>query len=176
MCGITVGFSTSKDFSLVAWTIKSIEKRPYSHAYLKYYDPFLDRNIIYEANGLSVDLISESRFLKDNIVIQEFRIELGDEELKKEVLRHAFDTIESKYSFIQLLGIGIVKIFKNFGRTISNPFDDTNRTGYICSEVVAEILKEVLKVPIIEDLDSISPSDLYKIVESMPNAKPLKSL
>lgn len=173
MCGITVGFSKAKNniFPIFSWLIMLVEKRPYSHAYMKWYDPYIDKNIIYEARGLTVHLISETRFLQSEDIIAEFRIELQDDNVKKQVLKHAFDTIEAKYSFIQLLGLGVVKIFKNFGKTISNPFDDNNRTGYICSEVVAEVLKKVLNVPITEDLDSISPSDLYKIVEILPNAR-----
>jgi len=175
MCGIYIGFSKPKDegFPILSWLIRWIEKRPYSHTYVKYYDPWLDKYMVYEARGFTVHLISEHKFLEDCEIVEEFRLEFEDEEIKKQILRRAFDTIEAKYAILQLFGIGIVKLFKNFGKIIQNPFVNKSH-AYICSEVVADILVNVLNVEITQDLQSISPSDIHSIIEKLPFSKRVK--
>jgi hypothetical protein len=172
MCGIYIGFSKPKDvkFPILSWMIQWVEKRPYSHTYLKWYDPWIDQYVIYEARGTTVHLISEHKFLEQCEVVKEFRLEFNDENVKKQIIRRAFDNIEAKYAIMQLVGLGIVKLFKNFGRIIANPFSSGGHS-YICSEVVADILINVLHVQVEQDIDSISPSDIYKIVEKIGVAR-----
>lgn len=172
MCGIYIGFSKPKNnrFPILSWLIRWVEKRPYSHTYIKWYDPWIDEYIVYEARGTTVHLISEKKFLEECEIIEEFRLEFQDENIKKQIIKRAFDTIESKYAILQLVGIGLVKLLKNFGKIIQNPFKNEGH-AYVCSEVVADILINVLKVVIGQDINSISPSDIHKVVEKLPFAK-----
>lgn len=136
---ITVGFSTKK--TALAWLIRTAEKTPYSHCYIRYFNHFVGQEYVLHAAGSSVHLTEYSQFLNDkNIVIEEFDIPLEDLMALKKVIKFSLSQNGKPYGIFQLLGMAWVRFLKGMtGKSFKNPFHDGQKT-MVCSEFVAYIL------------------------------------
>lgn len=145
----------------------AVEGTPYSHVYIRWHSESLDKTLIYQASGTSVNFMSLDRFLSHNIIVDEFEFDLSDETYKN-VLRFAIDTVGAKYGAKQLMGLGVVRLGSVFGAKWHNPFRDKRQT-YVCSELAAYIIKEYMAGSISVDLDEISPKDVYGYLSTIKN-------
>jgi hypothetical protein len=175
---IIVGFSKpSKNikFPIVSWAIRLIERTPYSHVYIRWYSDSLERDIVYQASGTMVNFVGMNVFSEHAEPVHEFEIECSKETIKK-TKQFAIDKAGYPYGVKQIVGILFVKIASLFGKKIKNPFADGGRT-YVCSELVAEILKEKFGIKIEEDLDAAGPkyvcSAMTEASKTIPSIKKL---
>lgn len=157
---LTVGFSSHKK-GLLSWLIRLCLGTKYSHVYIKFRSESLDLNIIYQASGLAVNMVAEEFFLRKNNVVAEKEFELSEEKYKK-MIRFAISKCGTPYSTIQLFGMAWIQTCALFGFKVRNPFPN-GRADYICSEAVAELLKDFEGIEF-ENLDSIDPRDVYRVI------------
>lgn len=156
---ITIGFSKStKKFAIGSLLIRAYMGTPYSHVYLKFHSPSLDRTLIYEAVGKGVRFIGSERWSEHAVEVDSFDIEVSDESYVK-ILQYCVDNSGIEYGFFQNLGI----IWANICRLARNPVDD----GDNCSETIGEILA-LNGYKIEKDLNLLTPKDIWLILNNKP--------
>lgn len=161
---ITVGFSKPKaKFVPFADAIKKVIGSDFSHTYIKFKADSFNRVLIYQASGTAVNFMVEERFLDHNTVVAEFDLEVSEEVFNK-TLQFAIDQVGTPYGMSQIFGILYVKALGLFGLKAKNPFP--NGSGnYVCSELVAQILKEIVGLEVSEDLDLIDPKEVFELLQ-----------
>ena len=165
---IFVGFSTTKKFNIIASLIHFFEQRPYSHVYVRIPSQSLGRDLIYEASGLSVHFNSKNSLLSRSKIIKEYAINVSPG-TKVKVLQFAIDNLEKPYGGLQLVGMIWVILCRRFGwKHAKNPF----HSGFICSELVAAVLKE-LGYTMPEDLNSVGPREVDDILKTLQDSNKL---
>lgn len=170
MATIIVGFSRPrKFFAPFSWLIRLIDWTPYSHTYIKFYSQKYDCWLVYQASGLFVNFFGPSAFAREALVIEEFDLEIDDATMIS-VVKFAIQTAGVPYGVTEIVGIGWVKFMAFFGKKIRNPFRNGKFT-FICSELVAEILVQHLGVQIQEDVETMTPKDVYNYVSHIKAKK-----
>lgn len=161
-----IGFSKPKNnkFPIFSWAIRLVENTPYSHVYIKWHSDYLERDIIYQASGSSVNFMEGSYFNNKAETLYEYEINIPNKS-SKIAKQKAMDYSNRPYGIKQIFGILIVKIAKLFNKEIKNPFSDGKAT-WVCSEIVANILIE-LGYNINISLDNVTPKDIYNFLESI---------
>lgn len=153
---IFIGFSGS---SLIgSLFIKEIEKRPYSHVYLRFQHPLTKEWIItHAANGM-VHEVKFDHFKNGNDIIKEFQLELNNNQaMSLHLINNHYKG--SKYSFSQFLLITLKKLFR-----ISDKKTNLNK-AFICSEWVYVLLTKCGYLQdTVKSQDSLTPSDLEKLL------------
>lgn len=120
--------------------IKLCEHTDFSHAYIRWWSPSLSRWLVYQANGSGIHFMGCTRFYTTNLTKHEYLIEI-DEERARAMYRWCVDTAGTSYDRLELLGLGIKRLFGLFGLRIRNPF---NRKGsYICCSLAAAMLNTI---------------------------------
>lgn len=155
-----VGFSRAKSpWKIGSSIIREVEKRDFSHAYIKYIDPLTGITMVAQASHGSVNIVNYDIFLQQNIVVEEYEITCTLEQYK-EILIFICKNAGKPYSTFQLVLIGIKKIF---GIELNIRNKDAK---YICSEWAATICK-IAGVPVPEELDYQTPSDLNTLLKNL---------
>lgn len=158
MSKIYIGFSKpTTRFPIFGWLIQWVEKRPYDHAYVRFKDPLLKKDMVFQASKEMVNLYSYSNFIEYNRPIKEYLIECNNEHYVK-LWEYIISMLGVPYSLKIDFGILLMKIFK----LKKQPFGD-NPNDEVCS-VLASRVCAMLGVPIIEEFTAIDPSDLDKIL------------
>jgi len=161
---LTIGFSRAKGFKPFSWAIQKVLNTPFSHTYIKFKSDKFDRVLVYQASGTAVNFMEEKRVLLTHEVIAEFELEISDEAYIKTV-QFAIDQSGVPYGISQIFGILYVKALGSFGKRVKNPFPNGNG-NYICSELVAQILKEIMDLKVDQDLDLITPKEVYELLKT----------
>lgn len=157
---ITIGFSkSSSKLPIFSWLIMLAQKNNFSHSYIRFNSEEFGNDIIFQASGLAINFMGTELFNKKEIIVKEFFIEISDETYNK-LLRSFIDLIGQPYSLLQIFNSAIYIVCKKA------PFDKFI-VGWDCSKLVASILKSELGFNITEDLDVITPKDLYEYLESI---------
>lgn len=165
MSTIYVGFSKSiVSVPILAWIIMACERVNFSHAYIRIRSDSLDRDLIYQATGSGVYFVGMEYFHQHSATVEEYALEVSDE-AKKQFLRWAIDMSGKPYGRLQCLGIGIRRLAMLVGIKMKNPFSTGNK-AYVCTEVVAEAVKE-LGMPIGQSLDDVGLRELVHYVRSL---------
>jgi len=129
---ITIGFSKStKKFAIGSVLIRWYMQTPYSHVYMKFDSPSLNRTLIYEAVGAGVRFIGFERWKQHAVEVKSYSFEICDESYTK-LMQFCVDNAGIEYGFWQNLGIVIANIFNQK----YNPATD----GANCSETIGVIL------------------------------------
>lgn len=162
---IVVGFSKPKKWKIFAWVIMKAYSIPYDHVYVKIHSDKYQRDLIYQASKLAVNFMGTEIFLKDNIVMDEFTVQITDEN-KTGLMQFAIDNVGKGYGVMEALGMGIVRVAELVGLKINNPFGDGGQT-YVCSELAGYILEQYAGSSIPKNLDDITPLDVYKYLSSL---------
>lgn len=147
---IRIGFSKrNMAFSrFLRWT----ERRPYSHCYVQYKNHFTEQDLVLHAAGFNIHTLTLENFKKhNNEIIKEYVFEVKDPKITKEILTFIYSVSGSPYGWIQIFGMGLVKLAAYFGKKIKNPLADGNRT-MVCSEFCAHVVDKTKQVPYL-DLD-----------------------
>jgi hypothetical protein len=165
MESIIVGFSKPKTWKPFAWLIMVGYGIPYDHVYVKIRADKLNRDLLYQASQLTVNFMAEEIFNAANNIVQEFPVQISSEN-KAKLLQFAIDNSGKPYGIIEAFGLAIVRICEIFGKKIKNPFGDGGAT-YVCSELAGYILIEFAGAQIPENLDNITPRDVYNYLTSL---------
>lgn len=147
---IIIGFSKKECIGskLISWWIGT----PFSHVYLQFGDEII------QASGTQVNSIKEEEFKKLNFIVDKFEIEVSEQVYYREY-ESAKSKIGLPYSWRQLVDIFLSDLFN----TRIHVFHD-HKQAYICSELVAGVLKD-LKYPVFNwDEDYITPKDIWNLM------------
>lgn len=130
---IIVGFSKHPG-SFLSWLIRAITKSKVSHVYSRVNTGSME--LIYQASGLTVNYTAIPVFLEKNVVIEEYEIEVSDEQFDAaKKIRQS--QVGKPYSVIQLIGFAWVLGCRKFGKTVKNPFGNGPH-AYVCCEIIAD--------------------------------------
>lgn len=157
---IIIGFSKSRNpLKIGSQIIRSVEKRDFSHAYVKFTEPITSKVLIAQASHGYVNMTAPDIFEEHNIIVEEYEVSLSDEQFI-EILKFVYENLGKDYSVFQLVLIGIKKILH-----IELTEYENRDEAYICSEFAARLLQLAGKeMP--KDLDFVTPSDLRTIITS----------
>jgi len=152
---IYVGFSRPIKFKLFSFLIRVFQYwSAYSHAYIRFYDEYTERWIIFEASHGEVHLITDKNWSGNNIKVKEVGFDLSDK-YRRELIKFAIDNLQKPYSIKNILSIFINRI------TGFRMFADGPK-AFICSELIALALDN--KITLRKPLDLVTPKDLYEAV------------
>lgn len=156
---IIIGFSRAKSpWKIGSKVIQLVEKRPFSHAYMKYTSSYTKVDLVSQASHGMVNCFNYDIFLEDNVVVEEYEFECSDEQFK--VIKTFIDSnIGKPYSRMQLVWIGVKKILH------IQPKIENGDAAFICSEWAKRIC-EVAGIIIKSEDDYITPSDLNTLIKS----------
>lgn len=157
---LIIGFSKAKGFKPFSFLIRLIEKTKYSHVYIKLHNRHFNDYDIYQASKNMVNHVVEKNFLEENIVVAEYSIPI-ESALKIEIINLIRYKLGKPYGLATIFGI----FFAKFG-LVSDRFYDGSKT-YICSELVARVLKDsgLLPVDVYLDIDKATPKQMHDICE-----------
>jgi hypothetical protein len=152
------GFSTPKKPAFTSWALRKYMGTDYSHVYMKMYNPYIGKYVVFEASYGDVHCQTYTNFLVGNKVLAEFDGNLKPNEAK-EAIKFVYDQLEKPYSYWAIIGIGLSTLFKTkIGKDGDKKF--------ICSELVARALPHLFKF---EGKDYLTPRDIYEKLERCKN-------
>lgn len=153
---IILGFSKPNKFKVFSFLIMLILGIKFSHVYLKFFDDYTGKWIIFEASHGEVHLIDEPNWRESNIAVREESFEIDDKH-KREVIRFMISNLQKPYSISNIFAILIYQVFKV---KINFLFDGPH--AFICSELVALALDN--KISFKKPLDLVTPKDIWDAV------------
>lgn len=153
-----IGFSCPKKTKIGSELIKWWICAPYSHVYLRFKSDSLPSSIYQAANG-SVHFMSFERFAKTNTILKEYSLAI-DKPTKNQILSHCISLASEKYGYFELLKI----FFMDLAHKIKIPLEFHNSKGYICSELVGEVLKKHFQVNFKKPTYALSPKDIEEAI------------
>jgi hypothetical protein len=166
---ILVHFSRSKSpLALLSKIIMAVEKRPYSHVSIEMAEPATRQPLIFQASHGLLNFFYKPTFLQHNTVADTWLIEVMPLEYLS-IWSYAVSKMGSDYGWLELISILTQKLFH-----IKSWFADGDKTN-ICSELAARVLAKA-GVPMPESLDSMTPSDLDKILRTCENGATIRRL
>ncbi len=169
---IIFGFSTHKNFNLISWAIRSVEKTPYSHVYIRFKADSLGRWLIYQASHDQLNFMPMDDFKSINSVVEEYAVAVSDVQ-KRDVVRYCVDTVSRPYGRLNLIGVGVSRLAKDwFGLDLKNPFRDGGKTQ-ICAELAGRILNILGAGISDQDLELAGPKYINSIVSAFPQTTKL---
>lgn len=153
MESVLIGFSASNSYTskIIRWFTKS----HCSHAYLKFFDPLINEELILEANEHGYVLIPLSRWIKNNTIISEFKITSIPEIAQIQGLHFAVNYLGASYDALGAIAL----FFRRWFSRYHNPLAKTDDRVF-CSEMVAMYLKYVGLLNPDEQCASYTPGDL----------------
>lgn len=156
MAKIYIGFSYPKEFKIGAYAIKSWMGTEYSHVYLRFESstPKVPSNVYHAAHGM-VHFREFERFKETNIVIKEYCIEVSDQDRLDTLIDCMFLSGEV-YGYSELVKILVTDIAHSLGCKIQT----YNGKGYICSELVGDLLVSRLKLQFDKPMHLLKPLDI----------------
>jgi len=164
---VTIGFSRHRGFAIGSEAIQKFMNKPFSHTYFKFKQPMYKDYTIFHAVGKGLTYISETNFLKHNIIIYEFEIEIS-EELYKELMVDCHNNAGEHYGFYQNIGLAIVRLLSKIKINLkSNPFND----GINCSEWLYYILAEVYGKWTETEPNLVAPDEVYEFLVKVKNGQ-----
>lgn len=166
MSTLKVSFSRPKKFKPFAWLIMKVDDSDFSHASVSWQSDYLEREVVYQASSLLVNFCEGQRFAEEHYIVHELDITIS-EDTRKQVIQWAMDRAGIPYGILQCVGIGWVKFCRRFGKQVNNPFSNGTKTE-VCCELVARLLQEELGYNIPENLDNLTPKDLWEILSKTP--------
>lgn len=124
----------------------------YSHVYARWYLTSQDRNIVYQSSHGMVHFQEFTNFSNENIIIQEYELNLNDSQFIS-FSQKCIDLCGEKYSILELIQIFLMDIS-------DNKLDFKDQPGYICSELIAELLEDFFQVKFDKPKQFIKPIDI----------------
>lgn len=161
MAKIIIGFSKPKTFKPFAWIIMKGYGVPYSHVYIKIHAKKYEKDLYYQASGLSVNFMSQIYFENHNEIVKEFEVEITDDQLN-ELMKFAIDTCGAPYGMKQVFWMAYVRAGEILGQRWSAPESDSTHT-FVCSELASYVLEKFAGVTLPRLPDDMTPLDVYNI-------------
>ena len=161
---IIIGFSRPSGwFEPFSWLIRLVTRSPYSHVYIKYYNPYANRWEIFQASGLKVNFVGQALFNSQEIIYKEFVIPVSAQ-TKLATVQFAIDNVGKPYGIGQIAGIGWVLLMRVFGKRVANPF--YSGSSYFCSEVTEAWMNEIARQDDPMEIGTADPTDICNFLES----------
>lgn len=161
---IIVGFSTPRKPSIFSKLIRWADKTEYSHVYLYWEWPLIERQVIYQASKLAVNFESNITFDSHALRIEEYEVQLSDQ-CHKEIMQFCMDNSNKPYGVKEILGFAYVKICGWIGQKVHNPFP-THGASFVCSKLGAEILQMAKAIDMSVSIEDIDPLDLNVLIKT----------
>lgn len=158
MENIYIGFSVH-NHSLLSSAIKFLDNSKYSHVYIRRKSKYGE--YVYQASGLTVNFTNINIFLSKNTIIEEYEFELPDDK-RDAILAFFIKYAGASYELSSLFKIMAIVLAKKINWDLK--FKDEGRKEFICSELGAFFCKEILEIPLIGELDFITPKGLNPVV------------
>lgn len=138
---LTVGFSTTNLF--VSKAIRWFLGAQVSHTYVRFYDPFLETEMVFHADWPGVIIEDYEQFLSQNTVIEEYDIE---DDKVKEIIRCNLKMLRRKYDGWNIANWAWAIIFK---RWVKKKFEEPleNPKKLICVQFVLRFIRKIVPVP-----------------------------
>ena len=118
---------TSK-FNIVSKIIELVEKKPYSHCYVRF--TLKNTDMIFQASGLQVNMMSYDEFCSINTPVYEYEAELADTN-HRALIQWMLKKLGKPYSVAQLLRI---LLYKATGLKLGS-----DGQAEICSQLVTQL-------------------------------------
>lgn len=157
---ITIGFSYPKKFMPGAWLIAWWMGKSYSHVFLKFKSDKIPTTIYHAAHGM-VHFLAEENFKLSNNIVKEIQLPYS-ENARRIALTHAIYLSGVKYGYSELFKIVITDICTYLKCPI---FKSHNGAGYICSELVAEILEDQYGIQWNKPKHLLKPNDIEEMLD-----------
>lgn len=151
MSSVIFGFSKPVNFNLLSAAIEAVEKRPFSHCYVRFKEPVSQKDVVFQASGLVVNMCLFETFRTEHIPVEEFELPVTDSEFAA-LWNEVLSELGVSYSVLQLIYILINKLVRT--KTGDAP-------GEICSKLAAQV-STILGLPVSGDLSYETPSDFEK--------------
>lgn len=153
---IYIGFSSPKKKKVGSELIKWWIGRPYSHVYIRFESsrPVIPSAVYHAAHG-SVHFMSQDRFLTENTIYSEFKFDVSESQ-RSEILAWCISMSGESYGYCELLKI----FFMDLAHRLNIPLAFHDGKGYICSELVGEVLKTHFSHQFKKPMYSLSPKDI----------------
>ncbi len=164
---ITIGFSRRNKFAIGSWLIAESEKRPYSHAYIRFRLPEVNEEMIFQASKGSVNLIHIDRFKEHNIIVKEYDI-IIDRSIFFKFYKFVAQNLGKKYSKSQILWLTLAKLLQ-IKKWPSRIYDiiKNGESEEICSELALRVFELLgYRLPENVDVEQFTPSDLDELLSS----------
>lgn len=161
---IYIGFSYPKKFKIGSKAISWWMGKPYSHVYLRFEssDPEIPSNVYHAAHGM-VHFREFGNFQEENNIIIEYIIPITKEIRKKTLINCMFLSGE-KYGTIEL---GKIFISDVLDHTLNKEIQWENGKGYICSELVGELLGKDLGIKFPRPLYLLKPCHIDNALDAL---------
>lgn len=162
MAIISFGFSRNSKGKIGSRILCWAMRKKFSHTFFMFKEKMYSDRTVQQSTGHGVASMSETRFLQDNIIVQEFPVAIS-EALFDEILQECHKYAGCNYGYLQNLGVAIVRLAAKLGIKINkNPLDD----GMNCSEWMCYILDEIYGKWTTKDPNLVGPDDVYAFLES----------
>ena len=154
---IYIGFSAPIKFKIGAALIKWWTSAPYSHVYLRFdsSNQKVPSNIYHAANGM-VHFKTFNNFKKENQILKEYSLILSEDK-RLDILIDAMNKSSIKYGYLELIKIFVSDIFFFLSK---KEIKFKNSKGYICSELVADMLESYFKIKFDKPKHLLKPEDI----------------
>lgn len=133
---ILIGFSKPKAWKIGAELIKWWIQKPYSHVFVCWKSERFSRVLLYHAAHGSVHFLSLERFKESNEIVKLYEILLTEEQYKG-LIQKCIDLSGIDYGYAELIKILVKDTCDLLGFQCKMV---ENSRGYICSELLAELL------------------------------------
>lgn len=152
---IIIGCSSNQKIGskLIQWWMNA----DYSHVYARWDLATQQRTIVFQASHGMVHEVEFNNFKSQNKIVKEFTLDLPDS-LFVSFSQNAIDLLEQKYSIVELIQIFISDLTKG-----KIKFSD--QSGYICSELMAELLELFFDAKFDKPRYLIRPDDIINFLE-----------
>lgn len=159
---IIVGFSRAKSpWRVGSRIILDVEKRNYSHVYVRFAHEITGMQIVYQASLGMVNAYNFDLFKEHNVIVEEYLLETTGKAQDIDFLVFLQKNLGKPYSKFAILFISIKKLFK-----IEVKYNDNNEQ-FICSELAFKIINIVKPEIEFSNSDYITPSDLNKLINEI---------
>lgn len=156
---ITIGFSRSKNWwALGSKSIQWVEKRPFSHCYVRYTHSVTGIDIISQAAHGFLNQFNVDIFQENNVIVEEYIFDVYHPQYV-DMLTYIHKNLGKEYGYLELVLIAIKKVLH-----VELNVHDGDKT-FICSEFAARICQVLGIIDHTIDQDYMTPSDLNTLIK-----------
>lgn len=153
---ITIGFSKPKNrfFPIFSWIIRLYEKTPYSHVFIRLHMEEINREVVFEAVGPHVRMVTVSEWQSKAEEVASFSLDISHSNYIS-ILQYCIDHQAEGYGIMQNVGVIIADLF--------NLKHNLFTTGMNCSEFIYNILK-CQGYHLEKNKNLITPKDIFNLL------------
>lgn len=159
---INIGFSYPKTFKIGAKAISLYLNRPYSHVLIYWHSKSLDRTLVYQASHGKVHFIEMTNFLKENDIVKTYKYDICQEKFNK-LVQKCVDLAAQPYATTELLTLFLHDMLLKCGIKV----DFGDKRGFICSELLANLLEDVFNIKFNKPKYYVNPKDIDNYLDML---------